>query len=70
MPQRMPSNPPGMLNTNQPMGGGFLNNIQPPHNQPPNWQMIPGGPGGHPMGGIGLGMRVGGPGGQNVNNCR
>ncbi|VDP52598.1 unnamed protein product [Schistosoma curassoni] len=70
MSQRMPSNSPGMLNANQPMGGGFLNNIQPPHNQPPNWQMIPSGPGGHPMGGIGLGMRVGGPGGPNVNNCR
>ncbi|CAI2723345.1 unnamed protein product [Schistosoma spindalis] len=70
MSQRMPPNSPGMLNANQPMGGGFLNNIQPPHNQPPNWQMIPSGPGGHPMGGIGLGMRVGGPGGPNVNNCR
>nr|AAW26440.1 SJCHGC09401 protein [Schistosoma japonicum] len=70
MPQRMPSNSPTVLGTNQPMGGGFLNSIHPPHNQPPNWQVIPSGPSGHPMGGIGLGMRVSGPGGPNMNNCR
>ncbi|VDQ05922.1 unnamed protein product [Trichobilharzia regenti] len=72
MSQRMPTNPTNVLNSNQPIAGGFLNHIQPPcHNaQPQNWQMNQGGASGHPMGGLNLGMRVGNPGGQNMNTCR
>ncbi|CAH8830114.1 unnamed protein product [Trichobilharzia szidati] len=72
MSQRMPTNPTNVLNSNQPIAGGFLNHIQPPcHNtQPQNWQMTQGGASGHPMGGLNLGMRVGNPGGQNMNTCR
>ncbi|CAL8092355.1 unnamed protein product [Calicophoron daubneyi] len=77
MPQRMgpgqPSMNPGMLGNGPGVGGGFLSmQPQPPQGnpgQPPNWPIIGGGA--NPMiGGMGLGLRMGGPGGGNIPSCR
>ena len=67
--QRMLSQP-GMMGSGQPMSGGFVNAISSlPNQQQSSWPMLPSGGGGGPIvGGLGLGMRMGGPGGP--GGCR
>ncbi|KAF5396394.1 Nicotinate-nucleotide pyrophosphorylase [carboxylating] [Paragonimus heterotremus] len=75
LPQRMgpgQSMNPGMLGSGPNVGAAFLGmqSSQSQQNaQQSSWQMMPGGAGSM-MGGVGLGMRMGGPGSGNVINCR